>query len=233
MKAKIKRLLKKWRGANIETDAKGTLSYAQCGEDLIMDFCLSQIGVIKPFYLDIGAYHPYKLNNTYYFYQRGAIGINIEPNPAAFSLFSKYRPNDQNLNEGISIDKTGIGILYTFPAATLNTFSLEEAERIEEMGTYKIIDRVETPITSVEDLIERHLQNQKIDILSIDTEGMDYDIMKCFMVNNYFPSIICAETLIYEELKKPSKRTEVIELLTQYGYEVYADTYINTIFLKA
>jgi len=36
-------------------------SYAQSGEDIIVAFIFSQLGLPQPSYIDIGAYHPYEI----------------------------------------------------------------------------------------------------------------------------------------------------------------------------
>ncbi|MFM7886227.1 MAG: glycosyltransferase family 2 protein, partial [Pseudanabaena sp.] len=55
------------------------MSYSQCGEDLIIQFIFSSLGISKPSYIDIGAYDAHKLSNTAVFYEQGSRGINIEP----------------------------------------------------------------------------------------------------------------------------------------------------------
>ena len=55
---------------------KPQISYSQSGEDLIVKHIFENLGVKKPSYLDIGAYHPFHLNNTVIFYLSGSHGIN-------------------------------------------------------------------------------------------------------------------------------------------------------------
>ena len=47
-------------------------SYSQTGEDIIIKTALADLGISKPSYLDIGAHHPYYLNNTALFYKQGS-----------------------------------------------------------------------------------------------------------------------------------------------------------------
>jgi hypothetical protein len=63
-------------------------SFSQTGEDLIVEFIFNDIGVDYPSYIDIGAHHPYYLNNTQIFYLKGCRGINIEPDPSLFNSTS-------------------------------------------------------------------------------------------------------------------------------------------------
>ena len=41
------------------------------------------------FYVDIGAFHPYRFSNTFYFYLRGWKGINVDATPNSMLLFEK------------------------------------------------------------------------------------------------------------------------------------------------
>mgnify|MGYP001561699728 FL=1 len=77
-------------------------SYRQNGEDVIIDKILNKRGLGT--YIDIGAYDPYRFNNTYRFYKKGWKGVNIEPDEYNYSLLLKKRPNDVNLNIGIALN---------------------------------------------------------------------------------------------------------------------------------
>jgi hypothetical protein len=70
-------------------------SWSQEGEDLI----LARIFGDKPdgFYVDVGAHHPKRFSNTYYFYRRGWRGINIDAMPGSMLAFNRLRPSDINI----------------------------------------------------------------------------------------------------------------------------------------
>lgn len=80
-------------------DLFGKRSYAQSGEDVVVDAILSRQKT--GFYVDIGAYHPKVFSNTYLFYKRGWRGICVEPNPEAKILFQVARPRDVFVNVGV------------------------------------------------------------------------------------------------------------------------------------
>src|SRR5690242_15209281 len=82
------------------------ISYSQCGEDAIIDYIFRLRGIHQPSYIDIGANHPFSLSNTAMFYVKGCRGINIDANPELISLFEEYRPQDINLNVGISDEES-------------------------------------------------------------------------------------------------------------------------------
>ena len=76
----------------------GRISYSQFGEDIAAHTLLKQYQIEHGFYLDVGAYHPVYLSNTYLFYQRGWSGITIEPTPGSAAEFRAIRPRDIHLD---------------------------------------------------------------------------------------------------------------------------------------
>src|SRR5688572_28592456 len=101
------------------------VSYSQCGEDILVDYVLTLRGIQRPSYLDIGANHPFFINNTAKFYLEGSHRINIEANHELIGNFLRHRPNDINLNVGVS-DKRGAQDFYIMNDNTLSTFSRSE-----------------------------------------------------------------------------------------------------------
>lgn len=206
-------------------------SYSQSGEDLIMKFIFDTIGINKPSYIDIGAHHPFHINNTAIFYKLGSRGINIEPNPESIKLFKKSRQKDINLNIGIGL-KEGNLDYYKLSASSLNTFSKEAAEEYQKENGYKIIGKEKIKISTLKNIIEIYHNGIFPDFLSLDVEGMDDEILHSINYKSNYPIVICVETISFSEKGKGIKNDNIISFLEQQGYIVYADTYINTIFVK-
>jgi hypothetical protein len=72
----------------------GRVYYSQCGEDAILRFIFTALKIPNPTYLEIGAYHPIELSNTYLFYCQGSAGLCVEPNPQLIEAFTIIRPRD-------------------------------------------------------------------------------------------------------------------------------------------
>jgi len=210
------------------------VSYSQCGEDLIVDFLLTWVLKIKsPTYMDIGAHHPWSLNNTMLFYKRGLTGINIEPDPVLFQEFIKYRKRDININKGIGFNKNSeVADFYIMSYKALNTFSKEEAEKIDREGNVKIETIKQVEIININELLLKHYSNKPLDFLSIDVEGLDLDILKSIEFEKYKINIICVETVEYLKANDTKKKNSIKEFLFSKGYSAYADTSINTIFVR-
>ncbi len=225
------RLLSKLRQFRRNQSDNAGISYSQCGEDLILQYLVRLLKIDQVRYLDIGAHHPTYLSNTYLFYENGANGVCVEPDPSLFSEFPKKRPRDVHLNCGVGI-QSGKADFYVMSTSTLNTFSKDEAERYQSYGHQRILKVIPMAVHTVNEIIEQHFEKCP-NLVSLDVEGLDYAIMQHFDFSKYRPEVFCLETLSYTEDKSERKLTEIIELMHEKGYLTYADTYINTIFVDA
>jgi FkbM family methyltransferase len=207
------------------------ISFSQSGEDLIVQFIFNELSISNPSYLDIGAHHPYYLNNTAIFYQRGCRGINIEPDPILFNSFPVERPYDININVGIS-DKEGDLDFYIMNVPTLNTFSKIEAEKYSSEGNFYIKEIKKLKVDTVSNLINQFNNGLFPDFLTIDAEGVDELVLKSIDFERNKPIVICVETISFSSKGKGVKNISTIEFLKSKGYMHYADTNINSIFVS-
>jgi len=205
------------------------VTFSQCGEDVIIDHIFTVLKKNRITYLDIGAHSPTYLSNTHYFYLKGSRGVCVEADPSLIPAFKRQRPDDVCLNVGVGREE-GEGDFYVMSAPTLNTFSKEEAERYQSYGQHRIQRVSKIALRTVNHIIEEQFKVAP-DFVSLDVEGMDLDILRSFDFSVFRPTVFCIETLTYVEDKSERKITEIIEYMQQQGYFVYADTYINSIFV--
>jgi FkbM family methyltransferase len=204
-------------------------SYAQCGEDLIMRHIFNALQITTPTYLDIGAHHPSYLNNTKVFYDEGARGVNIEPDPSLIAAFHKRRPRDLNLNVGVG-GCSGTLPFYIMSTQTLNTFSEVEAKAVSREGKVAIEKVIDIPVVTVNDVIKDHFSRPP-DIISLDVEGMDLAILRSLDFANYRPKVLCVETITFSDHRQGRKIPEIAEIMRDNRYFAYADTNVNTLFV--
>lgn len=209
-------------------DAYGRRSYAQEGEDLILARLFE--GKPKGFYVDIGAHHPKRFSNTYYFYIRGWRGINIEPNPGAITLFSKLRPRDINLAVGVS-DEPGVQTYFMFNESALNTFDGELCRQRQEDARYRLTGTVQIEMARLDTLLSQYLpQGMEIDFVSIDTEGHDLNVLRSNDWALYRPRVLLVERI--ETSMEDVFSTTLHRFLSEQEYRLFAKTY-NTLFYTA
>jgi len=205
-------------------------SYSQSGEDLIVEFIFEAIKIKHPTYMDIGANHPVYMNNTYLLYSRGCSGICIEPDPTLFKALKNKRSRDNCLNIGVGLSEQKSADFYVMSTKTLNTFSKEEAERYQSYGKNRIEQVIPIPLVPINSVIAQHCTN-KPNFISLDVEGMDLQILKTLDLSIWRPEVFCIETLTYTENNAEAKINEIIDYMLANGYMLYADTYINSIFV--
>ena len=225
------KVFKKNKSIVIYEDEYSCKSYSQVGEDLIINFIFNSKGINTFNYLDIGANHPFYINNTYNFYLKGMRGINIEPNPNLFQLLTKYRSEDINLNIGIS-DKKSELTYYHFDVPALNTFSMEEKDRYLTIG-HKLIHQEILIVDTIAYVINKYCNGIFPNVLFVDVEGLDFDIIKSIdFDSDNAPNVICIETLSYSKDNSGVKHIELIDYIKSKGYFLYADTFVNSIFVN-
>jgi FkbM family methyltransferase len=202
---------------------------SQTGEDLIIETLLpfKKDG----FYIDIGANHPVKYNNTLLFHNKGWKGINIEPNPSKKWLFRLFRSHDINLNIGVGQEKSEIDF-YVFDESTLSTFDKSSVEEFKKIG-HKILRTIKIPVLPLKEILAKYTDNKEIDLMTIDTEGYDMDVLKSNDWQKFRPNFIILETLEYRENNTGKKLNDIFDpYMEKIGYRKIADTYINTIYEK-
>jgi FkbM family methyltransferase len=208
------------------------LTYSQCGEDVIISFLFANYGKTQIKYLDIGTNDPIVFNNTYKFYLNGSYGVCVEANATLIPVIKSVRPKDTIINAGVSANGDGMAEFYMFKdeAAGLNTLDKENAEYIENLGNYKIRRIEKISLVTINDLIKNNFTNYP-DFLSIDIEGSELDVLKTLDFDTCPIPIICVETCLYSTNHIFQKNSAIIDFMLTKNYEVYADTYVNTIFV--
>lgn len=202
---------------------------SQTGEDLIIESLLPQKK--DGFYVDIGANHPIKFNNTSLFHNKGWNGINIEPNPSKKWLFRLLRNKDTNLNIGIGQKKSDVDF-YIFNENTLSTFDKNSMEEYKKIG-HKVLKIIKIPILPLKEVLEKYAGNKEIDLMSVDTEGYDMEVLKSNDWKKFRPRFIILETLEYRRGNTGKKLNDTYDkYMSEIGYNEIADTHLNTIYEK-
>lgn len=201
-------------------------SYSQEGEDLLLlrFFEKQKTG----FYVDIGAHHPIRFSNTYLFYQKGWHGINIDPIPCSEQLFDKFRPNDINIEYGVSSKKVKLKY-YNFKEKALNTFSETLAQQYIQ-DSWELENTIDIITIPLKDIFDQHLTpSKKIDFMSVDVEGFEMEVLTSNDWSRYKPEILLIEILNcpMEEISK----NKIALFLKDLGYVSVAKTF-NTFFFR-
>jgi FkbM family methyltransferase len=214
--------------ASLRYIPRSRLSYSQEGEDLILARIFDVWGIKNGFFIDVGAHHPFRFSNTYYFYKRGWTGINIDACPGTMKLFRFLRPRDITIECGVG-SKEGILTYYSFNEPALNTFSEVEAQN-KKSSRYKVINQIQIPVVTLKRLLDENLPlGKKIDFMSIDVEGFDHEVICSNDWRKYRPTIIALELL--NSSIEDVRLHPTAAMLFEQKYKILAKTH-NTYFFS-
>ncbi|MEP6911398.1 MAG: FkbM family methyltransferase [bacterium] len=223
----LRSLTGRWFSPNLKKSVQQALlgyhSYAPCfssaGEDMILRHLVGS-DKMDGFYVDVGAYHPVRSSNTYFFYLNGWRGINIEARPGSRALFDKVRPRDVNLELGVSRQPGEMTYYLVGEDSTMNSFSREFLEHIGMLGEVKReIPVAVLPLTQV---LESHLpRGQHIDFMSVDVEGHDLSVLESNDWSRFRPKF-----LVVEDAQTDVNKSAIVGFMKSQGYEVCAQNVI-------
>ncbi|NTW45585.1 MAG: FkbM family methyltransferase [Candidatus Moranbacteria bacterium] len=205
-------------------------SYSQDGEDIVLAAFYESLPGYKGFYVDIGAFHPYRYSNTQYYYERGWSGINIDALPGSMELFNRKRVHDINIEAGIS-EVGGVLQYYSFREPALNSFNQEISElRIRE--GWELLGKESIRTLNINELLKQYVpEGKKIDFMNLDVEGLDYVILQSLDWDLYRPDFLLVEALdIVDRDIMEYEETEEYNFLRERGYSVLARTRRTLIF---
>ncbi len=203
--------------------------YSQEGEDISLARIFT--GQNSGFFVDVGAHHPFRFSNTYWAYQKGWSGVNIDATPGSAKLFKRWRPRDLSIESCIGSGESSIDyVVYSEPA--LNTYA---SNRVEVLGTseYKAKETVRLQTRRLDSLLSEAFTGKPdpvIDFLSIDVEGSEMDVLKSNDWSRFKSRIIVIE-ILGKTLSTVSSSAEY-QFLTNLGYVPVSMLYHSVIFVS-
>jgi FkbM family methyltransferase len=210
--------------ATANTPEKARISYAQNAEDILLDRLFGdQVGA----FLDVGANHPIIGNNTYFFYERGWRGVNIEPIPDLHRLCVQRRADDLNLAVAVS-NVDGELPFYVVPQDTaLSTLSAEVAAKHRASGR-EVIEQC-IPVRTLRRLIDEY-QLAPPDFVTIDVENGERQVLEGLPLATWRPKVLVVESTLPASTVPSHESWE--PLLTTQGYLFAAFNGINRFYLR-
>jgi FkbM family methyltransferase len=218
--------IQQWKFATLNGYAQTT--YSQTGEDII----LRHFFIEQPtgFYVDVGAHHPRRFSNTWFFYRRNWRGINIDAMPGSMRAFERERARDINLELGVA-QETGSLTFHVFDDPALNTFDADLAERRIVDGAQLQSTRM-VRVQPLGQILDQHRpRNTPIDFLSIDVEGFDLAVLQSNAWDRHRPRCIVVECDGFDLNNPNTQPTHCY--LTGLRYNLVAKTVVSAVYLSA
>jgi FkbM family methyltransferase len=206
-------------------NSKAKVSWSQFGEDIqVIDIFRSKIGVdTSGFFVDIGAFHPGQLSNTFALYLQGWTGINVDPIKESIQIFNKYRGSDININKAVRnyVGETSIYRgMYSGESSVLPEWDFGHVEERK------------VKCTTMNALLEKHLpKDTNIDLLSIDVEGVEDEVFSEFDIEKYRPKVILVE--IHANSIPEVLESSIYQYLFNAGYVYKSQCSVTSIFVDS
>ena len=179
--------------------------FGEFAEDIFINRVFKNLD--SGFYIDIGAYHPFKGSLTNLLFQKGWKGMNIDLSKDSIELFKIARPNDLNINCAIT-DFNG------------ETYYYQNSEINQQNSLLKSNDnqkKVKVDAFTLNEL----LNINKIDecnYLNIDTEGNEFTILQTINFDLIQPLLISIEDNSFD-LESENKK-KIINLMEKKNYQM-------------
>lgn len=201
----------------IYKNKKPNTHYGEFGEDIMVNrfFKNKKIG----FYIDIGAYHPFKGSLTQKLYKKGWHGINIDISKTSIDLFKIARPKDININ--CAIGKVTEETIF-FQNSKIN----QQNSLIRQNPNQK---EVKIKCYELNDVLTFN-KIEKVDYINIDTEGTELDVLKGLNFQKIKPSLLTIEDNDFD-LDSNSKK-EKIDYMKNKGYILINNIGVTMFFFK-
>ena len=191
--------------------------FAQFGEDILVSTIFRNIK--KGFYIDIGAYHPFKGSLTYNLYKKGWQGVNIDLSKASIELFQIARPSDTNINCAISSENK-------------ETFYYENSPINQQNSLIKQSDnqkKISINSYRLETILKKN-GFQKVDYINIDTEGNEIEILRSVDFEKVKPILITLEDNSF--IIDSEQKVEKIKFMKENNYELINIIGVTLFFLR-
>jgi len=200
---------------------RASKSYSLYGEDLVLGHFFDSIGVKKGVYVDIGAFHPKWISNTYLFSKKKWKGTVVDLEERKLKTFRYFRRNCLTICAALVPEKNiGNVEYYAFNRllSEWDTISNEEAEMRREKSktSYEKLTVLTITINEVMARTEEYT-GSIVDYLNIDIEGMDEQILKSLDFDRYKVKCIQFENNIFFKGSRELQR-----ILLQAGYVHYS-----------
>jgi len=188
------------------------------------------------FFVDIGAHNGVSISNSLPFIKKGWKCISIEPNPHVFKdlkqNLKKYKKNIKFVRKAVSNKKGSSkfhfdkkGFLASRKKGSRTDRKKGMRSTIQPLLFHEMSkDHIIVDVDTITNILDENKAPREISIISIDTEGMDYEVIQGLNTQRYKVNVIITEDFVKTKEKK-------YKLLKSKGYKHINQDGINSIWL--
>lgn len=170
--------------------------------------------------LEIGAFDPVEISNSYHFEQVGWDTYCFEPNPDKNDKFKSTRKNGVFNYALADYNRDDVDFeVVTTSGWTAGWSSLKIDDSIKfGVNPHDYAKTIKVKVRTLDEVLATDLKHlTSIDILSIDVEGGEYDVLKGFStIDKYKPKVIFIENHRWQTLEE----TPTHKFLVEHGYKL-------------
>ena len=166
-------------------------------------------------------------SNTYYFEKKYWTCLCIEPNPNLYNHMRMYRRLALNLACSNHDKKSAPFHVYVVDQNNQEAISsLVVDQRLVEShkGIINETYKIEVEVKKLDTILSR-INIEKIDFLSIDTEGTELDVLQGFDLEKWKPKLLVVENNFNE--------TKIKDYLARFGYILSERIGVNDFYLRS
>jgi FkbM family methyltransferase len=202
-------------------------SYSQFGEDIVAQSYFPQD--YKGVCIDVGAVDGILMSNTKHFEDNGWFCICAEANPEMYEDLKINRMATVHCAVG-SQDKLEVeftvchlkgqgGNETAVSAVTIDERLLQQHDFLNP-----VLYKVNVPMKTLDTILKSYPALDKIDYISIDTEGTELEVLKGFDIAKWMPKLMVIENNFNDP--------QIEEYLTTFGYTKVKRLVVNDFYLK-
>ena len=216
-----------------------SLTYAFGGEDTLISLILS--GTEKKIrWVDVGCAHPIFDNNTYRFYRKGGLGVNVDARKSLNLSHRILRPRDRFINAIVSDQTDSKFVQFFVNQDDPHMSSVSPDWAVGHLDSRNDLKSIRVTSTTLSEIFQENLdflglqtltlRTESVLILNIDVEGHDFSVLLSNDWEKFKPDIICIETIESGNISD-FMSGNIYQLLLTKNYVLSAFTSLTSIFV--
>lgn len=222
LKRILRKTLFKWLSGYSSAElGMGVVTWSQFGEDRLVTTLFDQN--FAGTFVDVGAFHPIYLSNTYNLYLKGWRGLAIDPNPQMEALFARFRPKDTFVHSAVGTQSDFVAMT-VFEEGTFNCLN-QHLEQVPEKFRKGALT-LSVPSKPLAAILSAY-KVERMDFLNVDCEGADLEILQSNDWNRWKPRVVCVEDHAQEW-----QSSEIARYMMERNYSLRYRMGLTSIFLS-
>lgn len=213
-------------------------SFGQFGEDLLVAALLDGIKVDyrQAYFIDVGAFHPSLISNTYLLYRRGMRGINVDPSPDKIRMFHAFRPHDQSLCRAVVAAGGPPEVTLASPPGYSEVASVLDGNAapvaLDAQFAARGLTHTRVQTLTMDDLLALAPPGKTFAYLNIDVEGLDEVLIAAMDFSSVRPHVLTVEAhLPYAGRLDALAGSTTHRALGEAGYCLMAQCGVTSVYL--